>query len=719
MSHSLRPGEDRHAGRWNAKDIWALAILLAAWIVYAGPMLSPATNLYATDTFCHDVPLRLYAARAIRAAEFPLWTPDVNCGYPLFADGQAGVLYPFFAMYVAWPTPEAHDWFMALHFLLLGGFTYLFLRGQQLAATASLLGAVTFMASSYHQATHVVPGLLATVVWLPLSLHLIDRSVNGHRRALWWCAVVNAVALLAGAVHVALISYSLQAIWLLYLCWPHVVRHGILKATIAFVLPLMLCAVQVWPTRQFLGVSNRATGLFAPSLDWKTFSDFLVPWRFLITFVWPSAFGTPWDWPGSFETNFPLWEESWVVFHGFGAILLLPLGILLGKPRSKIWFWLAMLVLATFVSMSSTGRWIMMYVPLHNLFRAPARYMVVTSLAVSVLVAYGAEWLFAAITKAWQARGTWLMAAVYAGTVLLCVAGAVYHHFGPYLTKSDFYTIHSPELVSAAHSGQHFRLLPLARAVFRYWSLDDAQLRRTAASLPVSYNLLFDVPVATILDQGNAVSPRNLTELIQSRHPNVLKLAAITHLSCPISIDELEADIETIFLPEPIPPSAQLEVLSTAPAFVYRNRSPEPRAQMVYRTRTITDAAKRLAVLLSPDFDPKREAIVEQELPPFAQPRESPKVTLSQVKLNLLEIEVETAASGLLVVADCFFPHSCARVDGKRQNLIRVNHAFCGITLPAGRHVVRLQYSAQPVYQGLAVTLVAAAIACLGLWRAM
>ncbi|MBX9789120.1 MAG: YfhO family protein [Pirellulales bacterium] len=717
MSQSLLPGDGSRTAWRNTNDLGALTVLVAAWFVYAGPMLSPATNLYATDTFCHDLPLRLYAARAIRAAEFPLWTPHVNCGYPLFADGQAGVLYPFFAMYVAWPTPEAHDWFMALHFLLLGGFTYRFLRGQQLAPTASLLGAVTFMASSYHQATHVVPGLLAAVVWLPLALHLIYRGVNGHGRALWWCAIVNAVALLAGAVHVALISYSLQALWLLYLCWPRVVRHGIPQATIAFVLPLMLCAVQIWPTRQLLGASNRATGLFAPSLDWKTFSDFLVPWRFLITFFWPSAYGTPSAWPGSFETNFPLWEESLVVFHGFGAIVLLPLGICIGKPRSKVWFWLAMLVLATFVSMSSTGRWLMMYVPLHNLFRAPARYMVVASLSASVLVAYGADVLLASVRRAWQVRRPRLVKAVYAGTVLLCVAGAVYHHFGSYLTKADFYAIHSPELVSAAHRGQHFRLLPLARAVFRYWSLDDAQLRRTAASLPVSYNLLFDVPVATILDQGNAVSPRHLTELIQSRHPNALKLAAITHLSCPISIDEIASDVETMFLPEPIPPKDQVEVLSTAPAFVYRYRSPLPRAHMVYSTRIVADDAARLAVLLSPDFDPSREAIVEQELPRFVEPTERPQVTLSQAKLNLLKVEVETAGSGLLVVSDCYFPHLLATVDGNAQNMVRVNHAFCGIPLTAGRHVVCLQYSARPVYQGLAVTLAAAAVVCIGLWR--
>ncbi|MGE0538286.1 MAG: hypothetical protein AB7O68_25210 [Pirellulales bacterium] len=674
--------------------------------------------MYATDTFCHDVPLRLYAARMIRAGEFPLWTPDVNCGYPLFADGQAGVLYPFFAMYLAWPSPEAHDWFMALHFLLSGGLTYQFLRGQQLAATASMLGAVTFMASSYHQATHVVPGLLAAVVWLPLSLHLIDRGVSGQKRAIWSCAVVNAVALLAGAVHVALISYSLQALWLLYLCWPHVIRHGIPRATIAFVLPLLICTVQIWPTHQLLGVSNRATGLFAPSLDWKSFSDFLVPWRFLITFVWPSAYGMPWNWPGGFEINSPFWEESLVVFQGFGAVLLLPLGICLGRPRSKIWFWLTMLALAIFVSMSATGRFAMMYVPLHNLFRAPARYMLVASLASSVLVAYGAESLFALIAKAWHARRKWLMAAVHSGIVFFCVVGAVYHHFGPYLTNADFYSTHSAELVSAAHSGQHFRLLPLPRALFRYWSLDDTRLRRNAFCLPVSYNLLFDVPAATVLDQGNAVSPRALTELIQSRHPNVLKLAAITHLSCPIPIEDFIQDIESLYLKQPIPPFEDLEVISATPAFVYHYRTSQPRAHMVYRTRTVVDPSERVIALLSADFDTTREAIVEHELPRFTEPTASPKVTTSQLKHNLLQIEVETGADGLLVVADCFYPHLCATVDGTRQDIVRANHAFCGIPLTAGQHLVQLRYSTQPVYQGMAVTLAAVAITCFGLLRA-
>ncbi|MBX7072186.1 MAG: YfhO family protein [Pirellulales bacterium] len=700
-----------------AKHGWALAAIIAAWLYYAGPLLSPATNLYASDTFCQDVPLRLYAARQLRAGHFPHWTTDINCGFPLFADGQTGILYPLFPLYVAWPTPEAHDWFMAAHFLLLGGFTYLFLQSIGVTLAAAAIGAITFMCASYHQSNHVVPGCLAAVTWLPLALYLLQRAANGDRRASWWCAIVNAVALLAGHVHVGLISYTLQAAWLAYACWGKSPLRFLQTSLIAFVAPLGLCAVQMWPTQQFLAESDRSSGSLSSALDWEQFSAFGMQWRQLVTFVLPNFAGTPWNWTGLAAESPTAWEETLVLFHGFAAVLLVPLALWRAVPRRSVAFWASLVVLGLLLSGATPLRWLLMHVPPHNLFRWPARYMLFASMGISVLAAYGADvvarWLIA-----WPALSPSVRRMTLAALVVICGASIAYRHFGPYLVGSDFYAIHSPELVDAARRDEHFRLLPLARPLFRSWRLDEEQLRQNAAFLPVSYNLLFDVPVANLFDQGNAVSPRAMADLILSQKTGALRACAVTHLSSPIPIEELRGDIEAQLQPVPLPNEQEIELIASRPAFVYRLRDARPRAWMVYRTRQIADPEQRVRAISGDDFDVAKEAIVETALPATSPPSEASSVQVQEQENGRLEIETDSPAAGLLVVADAFSPQFHTTLDGEQIPLLRVNHGLRGVWTPAGRHHIVMRFVPRAIWQGAIISLATAILVGWRLWRA-
>ncbi len=48
----------------------------------------------------------------------------------------------------------------------------------------------------------------------------------------------------------------------------------------------------------------------------------------------------------------------------------------------------------------------------------------------------------------------------------------------------------------------------------------------------------------------------------------------------------------------------------------------------------------------------------------------------------------------MLVVTNSYSPYWEARVDGKPQPVLPVDHAFQGVYLPAGTHVVELAYRA-------------------------
>lgn len=679
--------------------------LLLAWAYYAGALLLPDSVLYLVDTWCQDVPLRLDAARVLRDGAFPHWNPNLHCGFPQHADSQTGVLYPFFLLYVLAPTPETHDWFMALHYLLAGLFMYLYLsgygaaRGRLLLWPASLVGAVTFMAGSYLQTTHIVPGVLAAACWIPLSLWLLDRAVAGDRRAIWWCALVNAISMLAGHLHVSLIGFSLQAAYLARLRWRQYPRHWPLEAGIAFVLPIALTAAQIVPTLHYVAQSTRASDLDS-QLSWELYSSSPLVWPHLLTFFAPDLFGDPW----TYRLEHVLWEEAMVVFQGYAAIGLIPLAVLFWRPRGDVVFWLGILSVALLLALASPLLKLLYHVPIYNLFRWPARYMLLASLAGAVLAALGAQ-----VSLEWFARrrmGRSRGAAVLASVVLVALTTAGMHRtMGAFLTTADFYQIAPQEVLAAHRQSTHVRILPCARALYQVWRASDEQLRANARFLPVSYNLLFGVPAATLFDQGNAVTPRAMHEVVALGHPNALRIAAVTHVTAPAPLDELPPRERLTIEEFTLPPPELIEPLPAEEIFFGRFRGAMPRAWMVYEVGVLPEPEDRLARLASDDFDPARQALVEQPVDIDRAPPQPPQVRVTQPRPDRLVIDVETAARGLLVVADQYSLGFEVTTDGQPAELLRTNHAFRGVVVPEGRHRVEMTYRPSAFYLGLSISV--------------
>lgn len=74
-------------------------------------------------------------------------------------------------------------------------------------------------------------------------------------------------------------------------------------------------------------------------------------------------------------------------------------------------------------------------------------------------------------------------------------------------------------------------------------------------------------------------------------------------------------------------------------------------------------------------------------------------------------VDVDASDEGHLVIADSIARDGwIATVDGRPADLVRVNHAFAGVRVPAGRHRVEVHYEAPGLKRGAIVTAVAAAV---------
>ncbi|HEV2435177.1 MAG TPA: YfhO family protein, partial [Verrucomicrobiae bacterium] len=68
------------------------------------------------------------------------------------------------------------------------------------------------------------------------------------------------------------------------------------------------------------------------------------------------------------------------------------------------------------------------------------------------------------------------------------------------------------------------------------------------------------------------------------------------------------------------------------------------------------------------------------------------KIAFQEFGAQKIHLTVEAPAPALVVVAQAFYHDWHAYVDGQPVPLLRANHAFQALEVPAGRHEVTLRY---------------------------
>jgi hypothetical protein len=129
------------------------------------------------------------------------------------------------------------------------------------------------------------------------------------------------------------------------------------------------------------------------------------------------------------------------------------------------------------------------------------------------------------------------------------------------------------------------------------------------------------------------------------------------------------------------------------------------------------DASSTLSALSSPQFDPRKTVFLPLESRPLVTVSNPSPVKVSVKKFSALRVEFETEAiqPALVVIAQSFYHNWLAFVDGKPVPLLRANHAFQAIQIPAGRQTVVLRYQDRAFFGGVLLSL-AAALVWIALW---
>jgi hypothetical protein len=133
-------------------------------------------------------------------------------------------------------------------------------------------------------------------------------------------------------------------------------------------------------------------------------------------------------------------------------------------------------------------------------------------------------------------------------------------------------------------------------------------------------------------------------------------------------------------------------------------------AWVAYRPKLVGSGDAALDRLLAPDFDPRREVIVEAPLASRYGPSERGALPAEVVYHSPTELEVlvETPHPGIVVVSEAFFPGWRAFVDDVPAELFRANYVLRGVEVTAGRHRVRMEYEPESIRLGKIATALSA-----------
>ena len=175
---------------------------------------------YERDTELFYLPLLRWYLGQLHAGQLPLWMPLIFGGYPLFADGELGMLYPPNVLLGFFLGAETFlQVSRALHVFLAGAFMIVFLRVLGVGRVGALVGGIAFAFGSFFVTQIQHENVVRSAVWLPLILAFVELALRstGWRRQQWLIAAGLAMAMSALGVHIQPVFMTLVCLGLFVL----------------------------------------------------------------------------------------------------------------------------------------------------------------------------------------------------------------------------------------------------------------------------------------------------------------------------------------------------------------------------------------------------------------------------------------------------------------------------------------------------------------------
>ena len=664
-------------------------VLLAEVLVFFRHILFFGHYAIPWDFSYYHLSQAWFIARSLARGALPLWDPYTYCGMPFHANLTAQVFYPptLAAVLLSNWTGGGHllYWLelqLAAHVLLAGVFTYRLVRRLGAGTAAALAGATIYQLGAYtaSQAEHL--GAIDAAAWLPLAwLCVIELSQRFRWRWLAALAIALAMSLLAG------FPASTAVVFVTTLLLAAIVApRKLVYTAVAAVWAVLLAAIQVLPTVQL----SRLSVAQYRSHYLRTGGG--MPLASLVSLVLPDHYGI-------FQFQGGTWKLPYEVtflytYCGIPALIFAAWALSFRRKRHTVQFALLTLCAALWMLGDSTpvGRTIYVLLPgivKNSLYAQFA--LCAFGLGMAVLAGIGAQQLLAG-------RSSWIQAVA----VVIVAADLIAVSSGRPFNTVD---VQRDPGIGYDHYAGVARipadLRRLANQATPPWRLDSME------GYPdlITHGPLFEFPSA------NGNDPFALIRLMQVRlsfcsgvlwgrfyeidHPDspILKLLNVRYV---IAAHVLEK------------PGHLTKALELPGAHIYENPGVLPRFFLVGRVRLASKMDQALAILRSPDFDVRTEAVVETPVALSGAPAGG-SVRVLAYSPREFELETDAPAPAFLVTSETAYPGWHAWIDGQPRAPVLTDVAFRGLPVPAGRHIVKMRYDPELLSRSAWISLAALA----------
>jgi hypothetical protein len=380
--------ETQHSWPANAACLGLLALAVASFfpqVVWDGGVF------FVQDMMVQNVPFRHFLHEALADWRLPLWEPRINAGFPLYAEGQVGALYPPNWVGAALLSPsQAVTWSVLLHLWLAAAGSFLYLhRGLGTGRGAALTAGLSYGLSGYLVVRAMSPNFVAAAAGIPYLFLLIETGLRRRQPAVIGAAgFVFALQLLAGhpqvAAYAAVAAFAYGTVRTAQLGQ---VRVAVMGAGIA-VPGATIAAIQLLPTMELAGLSLRAGGI-----GYDQFVNMSLPPERLLTLLLPELFGNSAH--GSYWGDLGGTGGFFIQlcpYVGVLTLLLAVVGAIDHNSTARGYF----VMLATLGLALSLGRFtgffeLLHEVPLLRQFRIPTRFLIWWAFAAAVLSGLGVD----------------------------------------------------------------------------------------------------------------------------------------------------------------------------------------------------------------------------------------------------------------------------------------------------------------------------------------
>lgn len=734
------------------------------WRTISGDVYQPADG---GDLVSFLFPTYRFAAATLREGSLPLWNPHLYGGAPFISDIQAGFLYPPNLLLFLLQPEFSYRTMQALvqgHIYWAGLGVYVLIRtlpwGENAPSRpAALIGALAFQFSDpllTHLGNLNLIAVLSWVGWI-----LAAYSVALERRSPGWAgvaALLFATANYAGhaqsSLYLGLAVGVYTLIWLT-LAWQSTHKlstllRSLLLAALTLVIAALLTAPILLPALGLTQFTERADFTYQ---DTVAFS--LAPTQ-AIGLITPNFFGR------GPALHWSLWDRVETPYAGIVTLILAGLGVVLASraQRRRLLPWLG---LALFGFVTALGvyailhGWLTLFVPGFDELRAPARALVLWTLGLAVLAAWGAERATQWTVSAWQwAAGHALLrggALVLGGiAVPLCYLSLLLTQESETaflrasvaalaITVAAFFWLATWGVLAAYRArwmGRNTLVVLLIGLLFFELSANGGAYSDISPSDPtVGYRHpelveflrndpeLFRIDTRTdiaLFWQPDAAALHGLQDVWGVANPLLLshwaQLWDATGGRGTRVYDLFNAKYVIVADGVPLPDGFELAFDAPDALSVYRNVDVLPRAWVVHRAVAVDSAEAAFAQLREEGFDPAQTVILQtdgrDELQPGAEAAPG-SATVNDYRSSSMRVQVQAAAPGYLVLSEVWFPGWRATVNGAAAEVLRANGALRAIPVPAGESEVRLWFAPAGWRQGL-VAFAVGGLLLLALW---